>query len=149
HGQGCAAHIVHRHRSQVGGGGGVVQQYRFDVPLPQLQQRIQTALGGGRDHPAHTVLGEQPQASCCAFGILVRTAQHQRVVVLRETVLDSAGHLGEERVGDVEHHHAHRGDLPAAQLPGGGIPDEVQLPDRRFDLGAGPFRDTVRTVEDV
>src|SRR5699024_11945013 len=55
HGQGCAAHIVHRHRSQVGGGGGVVQQYRFDVPLPQLQQRIQTALGGGRDHPAHTV----------------------------------------------------------------------------------------------
>src|SRR3712207_4284414 len=107
-------------------------------------------LGGRGDEDAvHPLLGEQAQVRGLLLRAVVGVAQDHREAGRVDDVLDPAGDVGEEGVGDVEHHQADGATGTRPQLTSQLVADEAEGGDRVEDLGPGGRADHVGPVEDV
>jgi hypothetical protein len=80
---------------------------------------------------------------------VVGVAEEHRQAGAVGDVLDAAGDVGEERVGDVEHDQADRAAAPGAQVAGGLVAHEAEDGDRGQHPLAGRRADRIGPVEDV
>ena len=109
--------------------------------MPRLAQRLERAgsssRGRGDEHALHPLLGEHVEVRGLPAGSVVAVAEDHGEPGGLGDVLDAAGDVGEERVGDVEHDQADRAAAAGAQLPGRLVADEAERGDRGVDPLAG------------
>jgi hypothetical protein len=126
-----------------------VDQHDRDAAVAQRVQ-LRGQLGGRGDEDAvHPLLGEQAQVRGLLLRPVVGVAQDQRQAGGVDDVLDPAGDVGEERVGDVEHHQADGAAGAGAQLSRRLVAHEAEGRDRVEHPRAGGLADHVGPVEDV
>ncbi len=144
-----AGHVVDGDRAQVGAFAAAVEQHDGHAAAAQRVDRQRGFVRGRDQHAAYALLLEHLQIRLLLRHRVVRIAQdHDRAGVAGH-VLDPARHVGEERVGDVEHDQTERVGAPGAQRPRGVVADEAEVLYRVQHPVAGGLGDTVRPVQHV
>ena len=104
---------------------------------------------GATRMPAYALLLEQREVGHLPLGRLRAVADVHGVPRRVEVVLGPQHDVGEERVGDVDHHHADRSAAAGAQLAGRLVADPAELVDRLPHPLLGGRGHQVRGVEHV
>ena len=123
----------------------------FDVPMKQMIVVLGTIV------TLMTVVGGSWSATAGDFVqmiVVVIITVTMSILTLFKAggvsgVLDPARHVGEERVGGVEHDVGERAAAPAPELARRLVPHETQLGDGREDTFARAFAHQLRPVQDV
>ena len=109
-----------RARDVVAGDGGqargdrrVIHENHSDSAPGQHREIVERTARGRHDDAAHVQAGQQAHELALAIGIGIGRAQHGDPVVLAQAVLNAAGGLGEEGVGDVVNEHPDQRRLEA------------------------------------
>ena len=145
----AAEHVVDRDRALAAGRRPAVDEHHGGAP-PLQPGQPRARAGHRRDqHALHPVRFEQPQEALLLALLVIAVAQDDRQPGLAGLVLHPACHVGEERVGHVEHDKPDRPAVPGAQLARGLVPDEPELPDRRVHPVAGLLSHDFGPVEHV
>jgi len=119
------------------------------VVTGQHREIVERTARGRHDDAAHVQSRQQAHELALAIGIGIGRAQHGDPVVLAQAVLNAAGGLGEEGVGDVVDEHPDQRGAPMAQTPGGLRAHEAELVDRRAHPVQGWSGHALGVVEDV
>ena len=145
-----------RARDVVAGDGGqargdrrVIHENHSDSAPGQHREIVERTARGRHDDAAHVQSRQQAHELALAIGIGIGRAQHGDPVVLAQAVLNAAGGLGEEGVGDVVDEHPDQRGAPMAQTPGGLRAHEAELVDRRAHPVQGWSGHALGVVEDV
>ena len=125
HRQAPAAHVVDRHRAGAARRAGVVEQHQRHPAVTATHRGAVLARRHVED-AEHLLLREHAEVALLLLrfrSLLHRITSTPAALV---GVLDAAGDVGEERVGDVEHDQPDRAALPAAQLAGRLVAHEAE-----------------------
>ena len=107
--------VVQHHAPDVESRDVAVEQHGGNAGVERLAEHLLAARTGRDDQPFDAVADEGVDDVVELLGIFVRTAEQYRIIVVVRDVLDVAGDIGEELVGDVRRHHADRIEASAAQ----------------------------------
>ncbi len=142
----AATDIIDRGRAQLVVPSVAIEQDRRHAPGRQLGHFVQVVLGGRDQKAVHPVFLEHPQVAALPLGGLVGRAHHEHIALVPQHTLGAPHHLGEERVGNVQEHHAYRAALADTELMGGGAPHEARLLNGVEDAPAGRGGDHPKTL---
>lgn len=107
--------VVQHHAPDIESRDVAVEQHGGNAGVERLAEHLLAARTGRDDQPFDAVADEGVDDVVELLGIFVRTAEQYRIIVVVRDVLDVAGDIGEELVGDVRRHHADRIEASAAQ----------------------------------
>jgi hypothetical protein len=148
-GEPAAGDVVDRDRALVGARRLPVDEDHRHAALAQRRERGGED-GGRRDqHALHTLLGEHVEVRRLLGLPVVGVAEDHGEAGRVGRLLDAAGDVGEERVGDVEHDQADGPAHPGAQLAGRLVAHEAEGHDRVEHPAAGLLADGLGAVEHV
>ena len=127
-GQPAAEDVVHRDRALVRAGRPAVDQHHRHAAVAQRRRaRGRAPAVGVIEHALDAAA--RSSTSRCAASLAGRSSELQRMTARPSAfgdLLDAAGDVGEERVGDVEHDQADGAAAAGAQLAGRLVADEAQ-----------------------
>ena len=126
-----------------------VQQDHRRAAVADAPQLGRAAVHRGDEDAADPLLLQDPQVPALLVVRLVGVAQDHRVARGLGVVLDAPGHLGEERVGHVQHDQPEAAAPACAQLAGGAVRDEAELLHGGLDASPGQRPHQVGMVQHV
>ena len=115
HGERAAFDVVDADAAPAGAGAAVDEDDR-DVLAQEHVERRRVLVDRRDQHAAHALLQEQLEVVALPRFVAVAVADEDGDVVGAGHLLDPLGHVGEERVGGVEHHVGDRAAPPEPQL---------------------------------
>ena len=104
---------------------------------------------GATSSPSRRCGLEEPQRPRLAVGVLRAVGEEDHAVVRVGDVLDAGGHVGEERVGDVEDQQAEHAAAPGRSWRAASLRTQPELLDHVEDPARGVGVDLVGVVEHV
>jgi hypothetical protein len=149
-GEPAAEHVVDRHRAAARLAGAAVDQHDRDAALDEAVEPGMGAVGHrGDEQPLYPLLLQHVEVALLAGGVLTAVAHDEHAAGGLDHALGTAHHVGEERVGHVEHHDGDGAAAPGAELAGGVVAYVAEFGDRVEYPAAGRLGHRFGSVEHV